>query len=212
LAKNRPPSDAVLFAPKASLVVRQDLHPAIQYLLLDAAQKVHSGPGLFHKAGQFPAAEAIDLPLSDEARDFYKSGRPFLQRHLPFWLAVLIGRLLILLIPVAGVIYPLLRFLPALYGWGMRRRIFRLYGELRFLEHDLESRHPGQSGGDLTVRLERLEERVNHMRVPVFYSNMLYTLRMHIILVRERFKKPEGSPAADQRFMAGGAGRFPSDK
>jgi TRAP transporter TAXI family solute receptor len=197
LAKNRPPSDAVLFAPKASLVVRQDLHPAIQYLLLDAAQKIHSGPGLFHKAGQFPAAEAIDLPLSDEARDFYKSGRPFLQRHLPFWLAALIGRLVILLIPVAGVIYPLVRFLPALYGWGMRRRIFRLYRELRVLEKDLESRRPGQSGGDLTTRLERIEERANHLRMPVFYSNMLYTLRMHIVLVRERLKKLEGPPTAD---------------
>ena len=197
LAKNRPPGDAVLFALKASLVVRHDLHPAIQYLLLDAAQKIHSGPGLFHKAGHFPLAEAIDLPLSDEARDFYRSGRPFLQRHLPFWLAVLIGRLVILLIPVAGVIYPLGRFLPALYGWGMRRRIFRLYGELRFLEQDLEARRAGQSSGDLTARLERIEERVNHLRMPVFYSNMLYTLRMHILLVRERLKKLEEPPTAD---------------
>ncbi len=148
LAKNRPPTDVLLFAPKASLVVRQDIHPAIQYLLLDAAEKIHSGPGIFQKAGQFPAAESIDLPLSEEARQFYKSGRPFLQRHLPFWLAVLIGRLLVLLIPVVGVLYPLLRGVPALYGWRIQRRIFRLYGELRFLEHDLESRSAGQSIDD----------------------------------------------------------------
>ena len=51
-------------APKASLVVRNDLHPAIQYLLLEAATEIHSGPGMFRKAGQFPAAESIDLPLS----------------------------------------------------------------------------------------------------------------------------------------------------
>src|SRR5262245_18917990 len=47
LAKNRPPADVILFAPKTSLVVRKDLHPAIQYLLLDAAQQIHSGPGIF---------------------------------------------------------------------------------------------------------------------------------------------------------------------
>jgi TRAP transporter TAXI family solute receptor len=189
LAKNRPPTDVLLFAPKASLVVRQDLHPAIQYLLLDAADKIHSGPGIFHKEGQFPAAESIDLPLSDEARQFHKSGRPFLQRHLPFWLAVLVDRLLVLLIPVVGVIYPLVRFTPALYGLQMQRRIFRLYGELRFLERDLESHGAGQDIGDLSSRLDRLEEKTNHLRVPVFYSNMLYTLRMHITLVRERMAR-----------------------
>jgi TRAP transporter TAXI family solute receptor len=189
LAKNRPPRDVLLFAPKASLVVRQDLHPAVQYLLLDAAEKIHSGPGIFQKAGQFPAAESIDLPLSDEARQFYKSGRPFLQRHLPFWLAVLVDRLLVLLIPVVGVLYPLVRFAPAVYGLQMQRRIYRLYGELRFLEKDLESPGAEQSIGDLRARLDRIQEKANHLRVPVFYSNMLYTLRMHITLVRERMER-----------------------
>ena len=125
LARNRPPRNVVLFAPKASLVVRRDLHPAIKYLLLDAADQIHSGPGIFQKPGQFPALESIDLPLSEEAREFYKSGRPFLQRHLPFWLAVLIGRLLILIIPAIGLLYPLLRLVPAVYGYQLRRRILR---------------------------------------------------------------------------------------
>jgi TRAP-type uncharacterized transport system substrate-binding protein len=196
LAGNRPPDDTVLFALKSCLVVREDLHPAIQYLLLDAARKIHAGPGIFHKAGDFPRAEAIDIPLSDEALDFYRSGRPFLQRHLPFWLAVLIGRLLILLIPVAAVIYPLLRFLPQLYNWEMQRRIFRLYGELRFIEQELDSLPEGKTVGDLPARLDRLEASTNGLRVPVSYANMLYTLRMHITLVRERLKRPEGSPAA----------------
>ncbi len=197
LAENLPPTDVILIAPKASLVVRKDLHPAIQYLLLDAAAKIHSGPGIFQKSGQFPAAESIDLPLSDEARQFYKSGRPFLQRHLPFWLAVFIDRMLILLIPLFGLIYPLLRLMPALYGWEMRWRIFRLYRELRILEKDLELRSAGQSIHDLNEWLDRLEEKANRLRVPLFYSNQLYTLRMHIKLVRERLKKPEGTPKAD---------------
>src|SRR5690349_640220 len=50
LAANRPPADVMLLAPKTSLAVRGDLHPAIQYLLLDAALQVHSGPGMFQKA------------------------------------------------------------------------------------------------------------------------------------------------------------------
>jgi hypothetical protein len=102
---------------------------------------------------------------------------------------VLVDRLLVLLIPVVGVLYPLVRFAPAVYGMQMQRRIYRLYGELRFLEKDLESRGAEQSIDDLSDRLDRIQEKANHLRVPVFYSNMLYTLRMHITLVRERMKR-----------------------
>ena len=106
LAKDRPPTDVTLIATKASLVVRKDLHPAIQYLLLNAATEIHSGPSLFNHANSFPAAEAIDIPLSDEALRFYKSGLPFLHEYFPFWMAALIGKLIILLIPNSGRAVP----------------------------------------------------------------------------------------------------------
>ena len=189
LAKNRPPRDVTLIAPKASLVVRKDLHPAIQYLLLDAASEIHGGPGIFNKAGQFPAAEATDLPLSSSARQYYKSGQPFLQRYLPFWLGVLVGQLLVLAIPVVGVLYPMLRLAPAAYGWGMRRRIYRLYGQLKFLELELDRRRPEQDVTDLVGKLNRLEERANHLRVPAAFAHMLYQLRMHMSIVRTRIEK-----------------------
>ena len=134
LDKHLPPSDVTLFAPKVSLAVRSDLHPAIQYLLLNTAMRVHSGAGMFHRAGRFPAAEGIDVPLSDQAVQFYKSGQPFLQSILPFWMASLVGRLLVLLIPIFAVLYPTMRLLPELYNWLVRSKISRLYGELRFLE------------------------------------------------------------------------------
>jgi hypothetical protein len=197
LEKNRPPKDVILFATKASLVVRRDQHPAMQYLLLDAAQQIHSGLGIFQKSGQFPAAESVDIPLSDNALHFYKSGRPFLQRHLPFWFAVLIERLLILFIPLLAVIFPVFRFMPALYKFETRWRINRLYGELRFLEKELESRSAGQSIGDLNERLEQLELKASQFRVPLFYADLLYTLRIHITVVRRRLNKLEGTQNAD---------------
>jgi TRAP-type uncharacterized transport system substrate-binding protein len=189
MVKNRPPKDVVLLAPKASLIVRNDLHPAIQYLLLEAATEIHSGPGMFRKAGQFPAAESIDLPLSSHAQQFYKAGPPFLQRHLPFWLAVLAQQLLVILIPVLAVLYPLLRFLPALYGWAMRRRVFRLYNELKRLEDDLISDGAGGNSAELVKRLDRLEERASRFRLPVSFRPLLYALRLHISLVRQRLQK-----------------------
>ena len=67
MAQNIPPENVTLLAPKANLVVRGDLHPAIEYLLLEAASQANSGPGVFHRAGEFPAPESVDLSLSDHA-------------------------------------------------------------------------------------------------------------------------------------------------
>jgi TRAP-type uncharacterized transport system substrate-binding protein len=190
LSRNIPPADVVLVAPKASLVVRGDLHPAIQYLLLAAAAEIHSPPGLFRRAGEFPAPEAIDLPLSEDARQFYKSGRPFLQRYLPFWLAVLAERLLVLLLPLVGAVYPLARSLPALYRWTMRRRISRLYGELKLLEIEVEGRRGAAANAqDLLARLADLDARASRVRVSRGQVWLAYTLRNHIHLVRTRLER-----------------------
>jgi TRAP-type uncharacterized transport system substrate-binding protein len=187
LAKDLPPTDITLFAPKASLVVRKDLHPAIQDLLLQAAVQIHSGPGMFQEAGHFPAAEGTDVPLSDEAIQFYKSGRPFLQSNFPFWMASLIGRLIVVLIPIVTVLYPLMRFTPALYGWLMRSKIARLYGELRSLEDEIAVTGRSKSI-DLIKRLDRLETQANQLRMPIAYESMIYLLRNQIENVREQLK------------------------
>ena len=190
LGKDLPPADVVTFAPKASLVIRKDLHPALQFLLLNAASHIHSRRGVFQRAGEFPAAEAAEIPLSDEALQFYKTGRPFLHDHLPFWMATLIGKLVILLIPILGVLLPMMRFLPGLYDWMMRSRVSRLYGELHFLEDEITAaRSAGRDLQDITTRLDDLEGQANRLRMPVAYASMMYILRNHIDLVRERLRK-----------------------
>jgi TRAP-type uncharacterized transport system substrate-binding protein len=185
MKENRPPNDVVLLATKASLVVRQGLHPAIQYRLLEAATQVHSGGGLFHLAGQFPAAETIDLPLSTHARQFYKTGPPFLQRHLPFWLAVLVQQLLVLLVPVVGVLYPLLRFSPIMYGWLQQRRIYKLYAELMVLEADMAS-SPSDRTESYIEGLDQLDDRASRLSLPLPFQPLRYALRSHISVIRQR--------------------------
>lgn len=190
----RPPEDAVLLAPKASLVVRRDLHPAIEYLLLQAAVEVHSRPGIFRKAGQFPAPEAIDLPLSDEAVLYYKRGQPLLQRYLPFWLAVFLERLLVLLIPIVGILYPLATLMPPLRDWKIRRKIVRLYGELRFLEAEMEVHDGDEKAEAMASRLEELEKASNRLKVPISYVDQVYTLKNHIALVKANLRSSESNP------------------
>jgi hypothetical protein len=189
LEKDLPPTDVTLIAPKASLVVRGDLHPAIQDLLLTAAMQTHAGTGVFHGAGRFPAAEGVDLPLSKAAIQVYKSGQPFLQNIFPFWIASLVGRLLVLLIPVVAVLYPMMRFLPALYDWLMRSKIARLYGELRFLEDEIVV-HDTANRTELVARLDQLEKEANRLKIPNTYESMMYLLRNQIALVRDRLKAP----------------------
>ena len=186
LATNRPPSDIVLVAPKASLAVRADLHPAIQYLLLAAAVEIHSGPGLFRKAGQFPAAESIDIPLSDAAQRFYKSGQPFLHNYLPFWIAELVARVLVVFVPLALVLYPFFKLLPRAYDWIMRSKIMPLYDELRSIEREMEAQGSGHAADAIVARLDQLDQRANRLRLPTAYASAVYTLRSYIDLVRQR--------------------------
>jgi hypothetical protein len=184
LAADRPPVDVVLVAPKASLVVRKDLHPAIQFLLLRAARQIHAAPGVFQQASEFPADEAVGLPLSDAARRFYKQDLPFLYNYLPYWIADLIGKLVFLLIPILGVLYPMMRLLPKVYDWTIRHRIRRLYGELRHLDDQLKAVGGKDGVSAVIAALERLEEHANGLKVPVAYANQLYDLRQHIGVVR----------------------------
>jgi len=191
LKENRPPSDVTLLATKASLVVRRDLHPAIQYRLLEAASRVHSTAGLFHAASQFPAAETIDLPLGTHARQFYKTGPPFLQRHLPFWLAVLAQQLMVLLIPVVGLLYPLFRFSPAMYSWLQNHRIYKLYSELMTLEGEMAS-SVANAPNNYLERLDQLENRASRLALPLSFQPLIYALRLHIGVVRQRVEKQPG--------------------
>ena len=187
LAADRPPQDTPLIASKASLAVRSELHPALQFLLLRAATEVHSRPGMFQRAGEFPAAEEIDLPLSAEARRFYRSGPNFLQRTLPFWLSEFVQRMLILIIPIAGIVYPLWSFAPKLYYWHKRRRLYPMYRELKSIEREL-----GAAASDdrstLMSRLEDLERRARDLTMPGMLNESAYTLRSNIQSLRGRLQ------------------------
>jgi len=186
-----PPVDTRVLAPTASLVVRDDLHPALQNLLLQAARQVHGKPGFFQTANEFPAYMDGMLPLSSEAERFFKSGPPFLQRYLPFWLAVLVDRLFVLLLPVVALLIPLLRVAPALYSWRVRSKVFRCYGELKFLEDDLKNHFERERLPEYRSRLDALDEEASELHVPLGFTDLVYTLREHVNLVRSILDKKE---------------------
>ena len=187
LATDMPPQDVRMVAATASLVARDDLHPALVQLLVQAARQAHGQAGWFNGSGEFPNPTAAELPLSDEAERFYRSGPPLLQRYLPFWLANFIDRMWIVLLPLLAALLPLSRIVPPLVELRVRSRVFRWYANLRAVEQALEHAAPDAAElRRLHAELDRLDTQTEHIGVPLSYTNELYDLRAHIHLVRKR--------------------------
>ena len=191
LVRDFPPNDIKVLAPTANLIVRDDLHPALQSLLLQAASEVHGKSGFFQDQGEFPSYKDQMLPLSPDAARYFKSGPSFLQRYLPFWLAVLVDRLIVLLLPVVALLIPLLKVAPAIYTWRVRSKVFRCYGELKFLEDDLKNHFDRARLAEYRSRLDALEDEAVQLHVPLGFTDLVYTLREHVNLVRGILDKQE---------------------
>ena len=188
--RDLPPQDIQLLATTANLVVRDELHPALAYLLLEAARQVHRQPSLINRPDEFPSPTGTDFPLSTQAERYFKNGRPFLQNYLPFWAANYAQRLLLLLVPLAAILVPLVRVLPELIGWRRHSRLYRRYGELKFLERDLASRKlDDEERRKARPQLDRIEEEVVQTKFPLDFSDRVYTLRQHVDYVRAQLNR-----------------------
>ena len=189
LRANIPPHDTVLVAPAATLVVGEHFHPALAELILSIARRIHSEPGLFEQAGDFPSRKFLDFPISDAAKRFFNSGPSLLQRYLPFWAADLIDRLKIILLPLIKLVYPLFKLIPPTYDWRMRSRINRWYKDVQAIEEQIEAGGPNSDLTPQVAELDRLEANVGRLSVPLAYANPLYTLRSHIALLRDEVRQ-----------------------
>lgn len=189
LSRNLPPHNVHMVAPTATLVVKDSLHPALVYLMMKVIAEVHGGPGMFHRKGEFPAAKDTDFPLSTQALNFYKSGLPIIDKYLPFWAATFVNRTLIVIVPLLALLIPLTKLVPMVYVWLVKRKLFRYYGELRFLDSQLlEIKNP-QDVQDCLENLDAIEQRVVNVKLPVPFSQYAYELRAHIELVRAKLQQ-----------------------
>jgi TRAP-type uncharacterized transport system substrate-binding protein len=186
IPRNVPAHDMVMVAATCSLVVREDLHPALAQLFVQAASRIHSKGGWISRPGQFPSAQGSEFPLAREAERYYRNGPPLLQRYLPFWLANLVDRMWVALFSIIAILIPLARVVPPLYEFRIRSRIFRWYRNLRQIERDLVQGKETQA--ELLDRLNALDSKVEYIAVPLSYADELYALRSAIGLVRARLR------------------------
>jgi len=200
LGKNMPGKALTLVAPTVELVARPDLHPALSDMLIEAAREVHGRATLMQRAGEFPAPLEHEYRLSDDATRYYRSGKGFAYRHLPYWLASLVDRTVIMLVPILVLLVPGVKVVPWLYRWRLGGRIYKRYGELMALEREAFQQTTPEQRAGLLKRLDEIEERVIASRLPGSFADQLYVLREHIGFVRERINRtPPGEPAATAR-------------
>ena len=186
LPRNVPPADLDMVATTCSLVAREDLHPALVQLFVQAAGKIHSAGGWISKTGQFPTQQNTEFPLARDAERYYRNGPPAMQRYLPFWLANLVDRMWVALFSIIAILIPLARVVPPLYQYRIRSRIYKWYRDLRQIEDGLSDKDADRA--KLLVQLDDLDVKVERIAVPLAYADELYALRSAIGLVRKRLR------------------------
>ncbi len=199
-ANDIPATDSHMLSTTAAVVVRRDLHPALANLLAQAVIATHTQPRMdasgeptiLSRAGAFPVGEDQEFAMSPDALRVYKTGAPFLQRYMPYYWAVLVDRLFVIMLPVIGILLPTLRFAPMLYTWRVRRRIIYWYKELKKVEANLKPSPTDLARG--LAEIDRVEEAVNRIPVPLAFANQLYDLRQHIDVVRRRLNSMKAMP------------------
>jgi len=197
VARQKPERDLSIVASTITLVVRDDVHPALVYLLMSIVDDVHEPPSLLHKENEFPSDKDTDLPLSPQAEAYYRSGKPFLQRYLPFGLASAVERLVKVAVPVLLVIFPFLRALPAFYQWRVKRRLAQVYRQLLDVERSVHAPGTSMRPEDYEATLKAIERRLRAENIPLMYSNDLYVLREHVDLARRQIKSAIGAREGD---------------
>ncbi len=202
-AANVPPTDVLLLATTANLVVRKELHPAVQSLLIESARPVHRKASIVSSRGEFPRAQGADFPVSEEAERFYREGRPFLQRYLPFWLANFLTRLLLVLVPLVAIAVPLLRAIPQLMEYRDKTRLYKRYADLKMIEDDVRLRQlSAEEIRQARLKLSSIEQEISNANFPLDFTDRVYTFRQHVSYVRSQLEEeaktapPEGLPKA----------------
>lgn len=182
-AAGLPRRDIQMLAPAAEIVVREDLHPAIQSLLIEAAFARYSSGSIFAAPGAFPTPDLADVELSDEARRYYKDGPTFLRRLFPFDVANFLERAWVLAIPLLTLAYPLVKAAPPVYRWRIRRKIYVWYSDLRDLEREARAAKTKEERAEVRQKLAELQAETGEVEVPLSYNDNLYHLRNHIRFV-----------------------------
>jgi TRAP transporter TAXI family solute receptor len=194
IVSDLPQADVTLLAATALLVSKDTLYPALAYLLLEAAKTVHGGEDYFTPPGAFPNLNTEEFPISEESTRYFKSGRPFLQRYLPFWLASFIERRLLILLPFMALLLGLLQALPRMVEARIKNRLVVWYREIKSLEDEIwRNKQPTLDQiAQWRAEIENIDAHASQIRIPQRYFQDVYALKQAIRVVRDRISHVAG--------------------
>jgi TRAP-type uncharacterized transport system substrate-binding protein len=181
-----PASDLTMVGANLQLLVTSNMHPALQRALLDASKEIHEMPGFLQRQGEFPNSRDVDFALSPVAWAMANGERPWIENVLPYWWAQLAELICYAVIPILLMTTLLLMWIPSLFKWKINAVLQNFYGELKFLEHEIEptaSERPIEIK-KLLQRLDEIEAKVTALDLPNSHANRWYTLREHIASAR----------------------------
>lgn len=201
LAANLPARDVPLVASAATLVTTEDLHPSSGDLLLQACQDVHGLGGPLEDPGEFPSPLYVDYPLTASAKRFHTNGMPLLYRALPFWVASVVARFWVMLLPLVTLLLPLSRVVPLVYAWAQNSKILKLYEQLHAIEREGRELAPE----DLEERLEAVRARARKTQLPNSYRNRLHAFWIHLAATEQRLSGRVSPETASHSEAAGEA-------
>ena len=184
LPRNFPEADIKLLSSTTSLLIDDRMHPALQFLFLEAAREINGKASFFAEYGEFPSFKNLELPESPVALHYEKNGSPLLMLYFPFWLAELINRLVFVFLPFCAVAYPVLLMLPGYRNKRMQRKIDLMYITLKTYEQELTENFSPEVKDDYLKKLDLLEYEALKLRVPKSLTGSYYSLRTSIDYVR----------------------------
>ena len=184
LIRNFPSQDIKLMASTTNLLIDDRMHPALQFLFLEAAREINGRATFFSEHGEFPSFKNTGLPESPVALHYEKNGSPLLMTYLPFWLAELVNRLIFVLLPFCALAYPVLLTLPGYRNKRMRRKINQLYGVLKTYEQELTTNFDPEKKDEYLKKLDLLEYQALQLKVSKSMASDYYALRTSIDYVR----------------------------
>ena len=184
LGRDYPSKDIKLLSTTTNLVVDEDLHPAIQMLLMQASSNIVGKESFFSKPGEFPDIKDPSVPESDVAKRFFDKGPPILHYLLPFWLAEFIERVIILMLPFFALVYPIFKSIPGFLEKSARKRVLRFYMPLKRLEAEVVNDPNFEHIDEQLATLEQIESELLKVKVHKKLLPDFYVLRSDIDFVR----------------------------
>lgn len=193
IAQNLPKENTTTLSSKALLVVNDSFHPALTPLVLAAAREAMKKGTLLDEPDTWPIEDQNAFPMLDEAAYFYTKGLPLLQRYLPFRIASLADRYIILLFPLLVVLFPLFKVAGPVYRWRIRSRIYRWYKILRDIDKKLLKDTTPENLEEEIQRLLLMQNDLAKVEVPLAFTHELYELHLHVRYVVQRLKQLQDS-------------------